>query len=238
MSVTTRRFRSLLARSFAPQLRDAGFRGTGGVYRGLESAPFVHLVQLFVDRHGASAWLELGVHVDGLPAVTQTVVNDREIDVAGCLIRRDVERRALLWRKRVVVPLGASDDEALGSIAVLTSAVATQAPRFFAHWSSFPEPLVGLSVDDVLRGRLDKNVFGDPLPLPLLLLLAELHVTLDHPRRAQEFAEAGLGQIDSPRGVHLERLFQRILDGERRFGFTPADLAEFTKEQDRFFDEL
>ncbi len=240
MPISAKEFRSLLKEEFAPNLRALGFKGTNGIYRRMASAPFVHIVHLFVDKYGDSAWVELAVHIDGFPTSAQVQLPPAKVDAAACLIRRRLEHRRLLRWRDIQVSVGQDPDEARRSIAQLMAALSKDLPRFFGPFDVFPGPLMTLTAQDVL-GKTKATYFlgdGRHTEAPVLLLLAELHLQQDDPEGATELAEQGQQLCQGKAGEHLRRLFSRVISGDRRFGFTTQDQEEFKAEQQAFLEEL
>jgi len=238
MAISGKRFRSLLKDHLSPHLRSAGFHGSSGKYSRRLHPPYVHLIQLFVDKYGDTAWMELGVHLDFLPGADQTT-SAEQVDVPNCVIRRDLETRRFLKRGRVTVPLGDDDAHAKQSIGELVRALDRDGLPMFEQFLEFPGVLGKIEVRDVMQGSGGQRWLEvtSQLAAPFLLMLARIHLHLGDRERSQAFVDAGLS-IPGPGGRHLDRLFVRVRDGSHDFCFSDADLREFKQEQESFFDDL
>ncbi len=240
MSIKAKEFRSLLKETFSPFLADLGFNGTGGLYRRFGYPPYVHIIQFFVDKWGSASWMEMAVHIDGLPDTTQHLVAPDKVDAAACLIRRPVEKRQWMKWKRLELPLGESRENAIENIDVFTSAVARDMPRFFDSFVTFPGRLWEITPEEVLRESVTLRFLGEGrhMKTPLLLMLSGIHIQQGDPDGAKRFAESGLSLCGDVVGNHLKRLLDRLMEGNTVFGFTPEDDREFELEQESFITGL
>ncbi|MBZ0112958.1 MAG: DUF4304 domain-containing protein [Thermoanaerobaculia bacterium] len=118
-----------------PVLRKAGFKGSGVTLRRVVS-PVIHVFNVQGSQWGGGFYLNLGVHLEGLPTISGQPTNGKPTEY-DCLVRRRLEPPEDYGRG--AWPYGASEDEATTVSEVVASQFQFVGESFFSRYTRYPD---------------------------------------------------------------------------------------------------
>lgn len=212
---TRQDYMKILGAVLHPNLRAAGFRGSGETLR-RQSGDVIHVFNI-QDASGAErCYMNLGIHLSFLPEVGSTSqggCNPKAIKEHECILRLRVNPPPEF---QFGFPYGATAAETQRSVEKLAEAWQREGPPFFRQLSSFPEDFLRITPEAVRAG-------SSPLGA---LYCARIALHLGDVPRAKEFAQVGYDQVVAKSGPRDALYFTRMLNNPNRpaywTGWCPA----------------
>ncbi len=172
-------FTKLLAKRFYPELREAGFKGSGATLRRIDE-PLVHVFNVQRSAGGQGFYINLGAHLAFLDDARPL----QKVLEHGCAFRTRLDP---LTRTRVHRwPYGRSEKEALGIIDEVSGAWRTNGQRFFQTYAEFPA-----SFETLVREANATAMHPDHV-----LTLAKIARHLGDCERAQDLVQTALPRVN------------------------------------------
>ena len=191
-----------------PVFKEDGFKGSGQTFRRI-LGPVVHVFNIQGSRYGGKCCVNLGIHLDFLPALDGTTLFDlTKIEEVACEFRTRLNYGQLdTWW-----PYGINEIETEESVKAVLQTYRDVGRNYFLRFSRFPEDFT----------RLTPETFGswktDVYPrcwtkVRTVLSLARIYMHLGDSRSAKIFAEKGIELTDKI--VFLRHQFSEILEATK-----------------------
>ncbi|RZL61162.1 MAG: DUF4304 domain-containing protein [Variovorax sp.] len=174
-------FLKLLAARFYPVLRAEGFKGSGTALR-RHDGDFHHIVAVQGAAGGAGCYINLGAHIDFLPAEGGGPFDPATFDEPSCAFRMRLDAPdGPHWR------YGATEAEAQATVAALLAAWGAQGQAFFA---GFTQAGRASQLEGLIAAREGSQVHAAHA-----LLGARIALHTGDAARAQRMATAALPRV-------------------------------------------
>jgi hypothetical protein len=193
-------FFEILRVRFAPLLRSEGFRGSGRTFRRI-CGEFLHVLNIQGSQFGGQCCVNLGVHLSFLPLLGGGGDPDpKRIQEPECEFRARLAPRGETDRWW---PYGTTEEEADASARHLIDLYCSVGRKHFERASSFPEPFVSITPEDLERGDLSL-LPGRTTDVRACLAMARISYRRGDPELARRFAAIGLSRVGSAAGLRAE----------------------------------
>ncbi|GAB7533244.1 hypothetical protein PS3A_56600 [Pseudomonas sp. 3A(2025)] len=192
-------FFKLLAQKLYPVLRAEGFKGSGQTLRRIDG-PLIHVFNVQGSRGGEQCYLNLGAHLDFLPAEGGLAVQPQKLEEAHCVFRGRIDSpagAAFGWA------YGDSEEQAEETIAFIVSEWQRVGRAFFAQHAFYPQSYEAL---------LLREVDADAIHARSALHLARIAAHLGQHERARSLVEIGLARAPE-RATILKAELAQVLAG-------------------------
>ncbi|MES2185546.1 MAG: DUF4304 domain-containing protein [Pseudomonadota bacterium] len=189
-------FLKLLAQNLYPEIRRAGFKGSGATLRQVKE-PVAHVVNFQGSTSADGVYINLGVTLDFLKMEGIDSSNLRDVDEYQCVFRERLEPSTNSfgrWR------YGSSVDEATQQIGAITVAWRTVATEWFSR-HSYPDGFKSMVHRPVPEGAPSKAIF----------VLAKIARHFEDTERARILAHEALNRVP-PAATSLRTQLQKYLD--------------------------
>ncbi len=206
IKVDTAIIKKSIAEHLAPELRKAGWKGSGFQFYRKQPNEIIELISFYGDRYGGKMYIEIGVHLNFIPLSVPCEL--KQMSTAGVDIRQRINPNSeeLEWKY---------PDTEEGIIELnkkLLHSYETEGKQFFSLFHSWEEAFQKISPKNI-------ETYEGPIPFPLkgrtARILAFVHSHLGNHQSARAFAEYGLSYINGPNGSALRPDFEAILNKAR-----------------------
>ena len=182
-------FRKLVAKYFAPQIRELGWKGSGFHFRKFEDN---HIVKVFGFQgawYGGSVCCETAIHFDFLDDLAGKPFD--KATYGSCLIRERLSPKGkgdYHWR------FSNKEEQNIKSVKEILSAFEKYGQRFYKDFENFPYPFTKIKARD-LKKRPNYKLLGKYYVhsnIHLAWLLKEINLFIGKNEKASEFADFGI----------------------------------------------
>jgi hypothetical protein len=183
-------FRKLVNKTFATNIRQLGWRGSGFHFYRSDPNHVVNIFGLQGSWTGGGVCCETAVHFDFIPDLAHSNIDVSKTTYASCIIRQRLSPKGegdYHWTFRD------REEENLKSINQIWNSFKTHGLKFYADFENFPKPF-----DSIKPGDIRKSVTYKILnkyyvqTIHLAWLLKEVNVFIGRKPTAKEFADVGL----------------------------------------------
>lgn len=206
----TKSFRMLIKDNLRPMLNEMGFKGTDHHFVKKTNDNYSYTLVIQANKYGGSCVMEMGVGVDRIE------MNGNKItSVYDCEFRKRIKREiTLLDRLRGNTlekwyEYGKDESQALKSIRLMSEHIRVQGPVYYDQFDHFPNPLIKITLEELISGSSRLYNLGSPPKLRLALVLSRTHQYLGNKKDQIEFAEWGLRNIGN--AAALEEQFRKLI---------------------------
>jgi hypothetical protein len=204
-------FLGALREVLTAELRSDGFRGSNANYRRFRD-PVIQVINIQGSRYGGECCMNLGIHLAFLPTVVGQAPEPGKLTEPECEFRR---RLAPDGRQDQWWTYGWDEASAKASAAHLAELYRDRGKPHLDGWLEFPGRFADITVKDLENRRADA-LLGSTTSVRAALAFARMHVHLNRPDRAREFAEFGLIHLGPATALQPE--FERLLSANAGAG--------------------
>jgi hypothetical protein len=202
-------FKKLIAKYFAPKLREQGWKGSGFHFRKMTDNHYVYLLSFQPDKYGGKCWVEVGVHLDFLKNLDGEVFNLKRIDCTWVDIRRRIspdESNNYTWQYQD------AEDKNKKVIDNIWNVFATDGMNFFNQFIEFLGPFQNITTSDIDNRDKKYQIKGIPLPpdVRTAWYLAQVFDFDGNKDKASDFAKFGISRIKGRQGSALKADLEKI----------------------------
>jgi hypothetical protein len=206
--MSEKKFFEVLEELLLPLLDETAFRGSKWFFT-RSRPPFIDALWLQVNKERTKCAVNLGVHLDFIPAKSGKSVDASSIQVGdwelATRLTRDLRTGDQWW------PFGRSKSETEASANDLVHAFRTRGLAFYQRFNTLPGPFAAITPESIAAGTADPETLPSQTQVRAALLLARLYQHLGDTAKAKQFADVGMRHIGM--AVNLKRPLQEILEG-------------------------
>lgn len=213
-------FRKLLKVHLKPKLNELGFLGIDHHFRKYSEEHFIFTLVIQANKYGGSCIMEIGVHLDFLPTLTNERPDFNRITTYDCEFRKRLVgipswvQRILGHKKEVWFDYGDDEKSAIQTIEKMYDLFITNGMKYLDQFRGFPEPLISITLEEIKEKSNKLKSLGAPSDLRLALLIAKTHKFIGNNDLAINFADWGLKNIGHATALQIH--FESIILGSER----------------------
>ncbi len=204
-------FKKIVAKEFAPFLREQGWKGSGFDFR-KEDNDIINVLKIQASRDGGVFCIEIGVYFNFLPPLMDlgVQINPNKITTWDLDVRCRISpnKKNDDWWK---FPKSEKDSKKL--FKDLKKVFLKQAVSYFEKYQDWKTFIANVSIEDIENGAADN--FYNSTALRTTLFVARVKEYLGEKDDAILFSEYGLSKIEGKHGSGLKEYFEKIINNCR-----------------------